>query len=109
MRCVPTLEFFPDIKWIQVTDFLDVDLWHKLAHFANFVQEVSGSVAFDVRHHALLVRGRVVVPGQLAVEPDAAAALIGVAVATQGCMVELEQLWVGDVKSFLQVANRIVR
>ena len=99
------LKFLPDIKRIQKVDFLDVNIWHKISDFADFVQQVATSVTFNMRHHALLVRGRVVVPCQLAVEPDAAAALISVAVAAQGCVVELEQLRIGDVQTLLQVAN----
>ena len=109
MRCVPTLEFFPNIKWIQIIDFLDVNARHELTDFSDVVQKVAGSVALDVCHHALLVRGCVVVPSQAAVEPDAAAALVGIAVAAQGCMVDLEQLRIGDIQTFLQVADRVVR
>ena len=93
------LKLLPNIKRIQVVDFLDVDIRHKLTHLANIVQQVSRSVTFKVCHHALLMRGRVVVPSQLAVEPDATAALVGVAVAAQRRMIELEQLWVGNVQA----------
>ena len=84
------LKLLPNIKWIQIIDFLNVNVRHKFTHFTNVVQQISASIALNVGHHALLVRGRVVVPSQLVVEPDAAAALIGIAVAAQGRVVELE-------------------
>jgi len=89
-RGIYYLKLLPDIKWVKIFDFLDVNVRHELADFADVVQEVTGSVALEVRHHALLVRGRVVIPSQFAVEPDAAAALVGIAVAAQGRMVEFQ-------------------
>ena len=99
------LKLLPDLKRVQVVDFLDVDIRHELTDFADVVQEVAGSVAFKVCHHALLVRGCIVVPSQLSVKPDAAAALVGVAVAAQGRVVNLEQLRVGDVQTTFQVSD----
>ena len=103
------LKLFPDLKRVQVVDFLDVDLRHELSDFADVVQQGATCVALDVRHHALLVRGRVDVPSQLAVEPEATAALVGVAVAAQRRVVEAQELRVGDVQAFFEVADRVVR
>ena len=98
-------EFLPDLKRVQIVDFLDVDVWHKLSDFTDVVQEVVGGIALDVCHHALLVRGGVEVPSQLAVEPEAAAALVGVAIAAQGRMVEFQELRIRNVQTVFQVTN----
>ena len=100
-----TSKLLPDLKRIQVVDFLDVDVGHELTHFADVIQEVAGSVALNVRHHALLVRGCVEIPCQLAVEPEATAALVGIAVAAQGGMIELEQLRIGNVQAVFQITD----
>ena len=98
-------KLLPDLKRIQVVDFLDVDLRHELAHFSDVIQQVAGSVAFQVCHHALLVRGRVEVPSQLAVEPEATTALEGIAVAAQGRVVELKQLRIKNAQTFFQITD----
>ena len=99
------LKLLPDLKRVQVVDFLDVDLRHELANFSDIIQQVAGSVAFQVRHHALLARGRVEVPSQLAVEPEATATLVGIAVAAQGRVVELKQLRIRNVQTVLQITD----
>ena len=100
-----TSKLLPDLKRIQVVDFLYVDVRHELTNFSNVIQEVARGVALHVRHHALLMRGRVEVPSQLTVEPEATAALEGIAVAAQGRMIELKQLRIRNVQTVLQITD----
>lgn len=100
-----TSKLLPDLKRIQVIDFFDVDLRHELTHFTDVVQEASGSVSLNVRHYALLVRGCVEVPSQLAVEPEATAALVGITVAAQRRMIELEQLRIKNAQTVFQITD----
>ena len=103
------LKLLPDIKRVQIIDFLDVDLRHVLADFTYVVQKVTAGIALKVRHHTLLVRRCVEIPCQLAVEPRATAALEGVAVTAQRRVVESQKLLVRDVQTVFQIADRVIR
>lgn len=64
--------------------------------FSDVIQEFTGSITLQMRHHALLARRRVHLQRQPFVQPHAAFALIGVAFATERRMVELVQLLIGN-------------
>ena len=96
------------LERVEVGYFFDFFLaWQERALAAQREHELARGVALKVGCHALLAAGRVDLESGLAVEPDAAAALPGIALAAYRGMVETVELLVLDVNAAVKVAHGV--
>ena len=102
--CNP-LPFLPHIKRVEV-GYLGYLVSDAQTLCRQCLLQLAAGIALQVGKHALLVRGRIGVHRQTVVEPDTTVAVVGIALAAERRMVELQQLPVGNIEPAIHIAHR---